>query len=342
MGVREIVGLEIVGLEIVGLLTALCAVGCGGGSARPDSGGAGGGSGTGVGAADGVAGNSTTGGTGTGGGSGGRTPVGSWPPAMMTNDAATLTGPMVGKCDGSAPRRKKIPLVINGGSPDFGYGDMYLVQSASDTTRAALYGLVTNLGSTMRCNISAPPNGYDWYDGQGRSMNVTGSPTVIGSEGDVGTSIYVQSCLAPGETGILLGAHGWDALGSFFDAVGSVSLALTYSGDGAVPAASVVPERYTVSNGSTDSFVVWFRNIGTATAFLARFGGDGFPGIWVAFDDDGLPLSWGRFWQETMHAPGTYTLAPGEEGTGGASSVFPGCATQLRAYVAFYRADAVQ
>jgi hypothetical protein len=327
----------------LGLLVGLSTASCGSSSAKTD----GGASASGVGAAGGATGGHATGGNGTagnamGGGSGGRAPVGSWPPAMTTNDATNLTGAKVGKCDGTAPRRKKIPLVINGGSPDFGYGDMYLVEYPPNPTIATLFGIVTNLGSTMHCNISAPPNGYDWFDGQGRSMNVTGTPTVVGSEGDVGTSIYVQSCLGPGETGMMFGGLGSDGPGSLFDAVGSVSLALTYSGDGAVPAASVVPQRYTVSSGSTDSFVVFFKNVGTATALLPSLGGDGFPGIWVAFDDGGLPLSSGRFAENTMQAPGTYTLAPGEEGTGLAFSDFAGCATQLRVYVAFHRADAVR
>jgi hypothetical protein len=325
----------------LGLLVGLGTMGCGGGSAKPDGGGAGGGSGSGVGAAGGATGGNATGGNATGG-SGGWAPFGSWPPSMMTNDAANLRGAMVGNCDGITPRRKKIPLVINGGSRDFGYGDMYIIEYPPNTTIATLYGIVTNLGATMHCNIAAPPNGYDWYDDQGRSMNVTGSPMIIGSEGDVGTSIYVQSCLAPGETGIIWGGGGSDGPGSLFDTVGSVSLALTYSGDGAIPAASVVPERYTVSEGSSDGFLVFFKNVGTATAFLPRLGGDGFPGIWVGFDDSGLPVSLGRFGEETMHAPGTYTLEPGEEGTGLSFSDFPGCVSHLRVYTAFHRGDAVQ
>ena len=72
----------------------------------------------------------------------------------------------------------------------------------ASTTAATLFSTVTNRGTKMHCNIAPPPNGYDWYDSQGRSLNITGGPAVLGSEGDVGMPYYVQSCLMPGETGI--------------------------------------------------------------------------------------------------------------------------------------------
>src|SRR5262249_34485543 len=151
----------------------------------------------------------------------------------------------------SAVQRKKIPLVINGGSSDFGFGDAYLVATPSDPLTATFLGLVTNLGSTMHCNVAAPPNGYDWYDGQGRSHNVTAGPTILGSEGNTGSPIYVQACLAPGEMGVIFDTQRRDGTGvrfdesaSLFDQTASVALALSFTGDGTTPAPALVPNMY--------------------------------------------------------------------------------------------------
>jgi len=323
-------GRETVAARLIVILAGACAgfAGCGSKSGAANDAGTGDGS-LGV-AGGGAAGTGGGGGGGIGGG-GGRGLVGSWPPAMTTNDAATLADGMFGRCDGSAPRRKKIPLVINGGSADFGYGDAYLVEDPSNVTNAVLFGIVTNLGSTVHCNIAAPPNGYDWYDTQGRSMNVPGSPTILGSEGNAGSLIYVQSCLAPGETGIILGGKVSDGPGSVFDVTGSISLALTYSGDGVLPAAAVVPQRYTVNSGD---FLVFIKNTGTEPGFLPTYGPLGFPSTFVAFDEAGLPLWWGTA-SEWSTGASTRAMAPGEEGFASTTQTVWGCPTQLRIYIAF-------
>jgi hypothetical protein len=319
-------GREAVAAGLMVILAGACAgfAGCGSKSGAANDAGTGDGS-------IGVAGATGTGGGGGGGigGGGGRGPVGSWPPTMTTNDAATLAGGMFGRCDGSAPRRKKIPLLITGGSADFGYGDAYLVEDPSNVLIAVLFGIVTNLGSTVHCNIAALPNGYDWYDTQGRSLNVTGSPTILGSEGNAGSLIYVQSCLAPGETGVILGGNVSDGPGSPFDVTASISLALTYSGDGVLPAGSVVPQRYTVNSGD---FLVFIKNTGTEPDFLPT---SGFPGTFVTFDDGGLPLWWGPLSEWSTGASGISAIAPGEEGFASPSQTVWGCATQLRIYIAF-------
>ena len=266
-----------------------------------------------------------------------RHPVGTWPPAMTTNDAATIAGAMFGKCDGVVPRRKKIPLVINGGSPDFGYGDAYLVEDPARRYIATFFGLVTNLGSTMHCNIAAPPNGYDWYDPQGRSMNVTVGPKILGSEGDVGSPVYVQSCLGPGETGVIVDIRSGEQHLSLFDGTGSIALALTYAGDGAVVAPALIPQRY---NADSLGFLIVFKNTGTKPARLPKLISTIFPGTFVAFDQDGLPVWWGQLSQSSGVGPVENVVAVGAEGFVDTIDTIPGCGSQLRAYVHFVAEDA--
>jgi len=283
------------------------------------------------------------GGAGGQGGGAGRGVVGIWPPTMATNDAATLTPTPTGTCDPSALQRKKIPLVINGGSSDFGFGDAYLVATPSDPSTATFIGLVTNLGSTMHCNVAAPPNGYDWYDGQGKSHNVTTGPTILGSEGNTGSPIYVQSCLAPGETGVIADSQSMNGIGvrfdgttSVFDQTASVALALSFTGDGTTPAPVLTPTMYRMD--SPAGFTIFFSNVGTGTARLISY--PPYSATYVAFDQGGLPLSIGGLDEITGGAQ-TYLVAPGEPGYSGSIVNLPGCATKLRVYIAFHAGDAL-
>ncbi len=288
--------------------------------------GSGGAGGSGRGASGG-AGTGDTGGGGAGGGAGSG-PAGPWAPQATTNDAATLTGGQVGNCPGTAPMRKKIPVTVNGGSADFVVGDAYLVATDPLHHAATLFSTVTNRGTKMHCNVAPPPNGYDWYDAQGRSLGITGGPNVLGSEGDVGMPYYTQSCLMPGETGMIVDARQPPiTVDDMFVATTRISIALAYQQDGVPPAAALVPQSFT--GDGVKGFLVRFRNDGSAAAGMPM----GEYGTFVMMDGGGLPLAWGGF-NESPDDAFTYQVKVGASGSG-LSNAADACASTIRAYVKF-------
>jgi hypothetical protein len=311
----------------------LAAGACGGGRAATDGAagqgvivGAGGAGGE-AGAATGFGGGGPGGSVGRGGTGGSLATPGPWPPLGTTNDAATLTGTTIGTCTSGVLPRRTIPIRVNGGSPDFEIHQGYVMATPSDPWRAILFAAVTNHGSKMHCNIAPPPNGYDWYDTQGRSLNVTTGPTVLGSEGDIGMPLYSQSCLMPGETGIIVDVQALDVPNLYTTAAG-VTLALTYEKDGVPPAAAMVPQSYTLV--PPNDFSVRFRNVGTGVG--------SFPpldyGRFVLFDAEGLPTEFG-FLSVVADDTASYEVAAGAWGTAGNSSDVERCGVSVRSYIKF-------
>jgi hypothetical protein len=307
----------------------LAAGACGGGRAAADGAagqgvivGAGG-----AGATTGLGGGGPGGSAGRGGTGGSLATPGPWPPLATTNDAATLTGTAIGTCPTAVPPRRTIPIRVNGGSPDFEIHQGYVMADLDNTWRALLFAAVTNRGTKMHCNIAAPPNGYDWYDQQGRSLNIKTGPTVLGSEGDIGMPFYSQSCLMPGETGIIVDAQTLEIRDLYTTAAG-VTLALTYEKDGVPPAAAMVPQSYTLVSPTV--FSVRFRNVGT--------GAGSFPpldfGTFVLFDAEGLPMEFGTI-SVVADDTASYEVAAGAWGTAGNSSNVESCGVSVRPYIKF-------
>jgi hypothetical protein len=329
---------------------------CGGGQAAPtnDGGGLGGGgggtAGTGAGGGSGgtagtgsggaATGGAATGGKATGGAAtgGGTMASGPWLPLPATNDAATLTGIAVGSCPPYTPlRRKKIPLVIDGGSSDFQIGDAYLLGDPQVPYIATLLAPVKNVGTALHCGITSPINGYDWLDPNGHSMDVTVGPGFIGSEGDVGTIYYDQTCLAPGETGFIIDGQDMESVTDLFATASTVTLALISTAMGTTPAAIVVPQSYMykVVGASTDEIDVDFNNVGTAAAVMQSLD----YGTVIAFDADGLPI-WTTRLNDTADTPSDNPgyLAAGTAGLGDnliQQAQYLACGASIRAFIKF-------
>jgi hypothetical protein len=335
------------------LTTMALAAGCGGGhGATTNDGGGGlatGGAGTGSGGSPaGSSGGSAGTGSGAGGsgatsdggstGTGGRLASGPWVALPATNNAATLTGVSIGDCPSSSDvRRKKIPLIIDGGSGDFQIGDAYLLAEPGYSSLARLVAPVKNVGTTLHCAIGAPINGYDWLDANGHSMNVTVGPGFIGSEGDVGMPTYDETCLQPGETGFILDEQEMEDIVDLYDAVSAVTLALVSKSTGTTPAAVVVPQSYTYSaTGTVASEVqVIFDNVGTGAAEIADLD----YGAYLVLDAGGLPVWVGRLYDlpdgSTVDNPGLFAAGTAGLGYDPQPQSSAGCGTSLRAFIKF-------
>jgi hypothetical protein len=303
------------------------------GSGGSGTGGTLGGSAGGSGAAG--SGGSPDGGTANGGAAG-HLASGPWLPLGSTDNANTLTGMSVGSCSGdSSFVRKKIPLLIDGGNSDFQIGDAYLLADSAYPNAATLVAPVKNVGTTFHCGISSPINGYDWLDANGHSLNVMYGVGFIGSEGNVGSDLNDETCLAPGETGFVMDSQTMESIPDLYGTVGTVTLALVSTATGTAPGAIVAPQSYTYQEQLLD---VVFGNAGTMGAVIQGSTLDF--GAFIVFDSDGLPL-WTGSLEETVTAAPTDNpgyLAVGTTGQGIATvspDEIPPCGTTIRAFIKF-------
>jgi hypothetical protein len=274
-------------------LVVLAAVGCGGGSG------------------------SGTGGTGGSQGTGGTTGA-AWLPTATTDDAATIKAGSAGSCSSSL-LRKKVPITLSGGGTEFALGDGYLFADADLPSYANLAVPVTNLGSTMHCFVAITTGSYQWNTAQGSAKVALSGPYATGSVGDVGSGIWTETCLAAGETGLILDIESSLDMSDLFTPTVSIAMALESSTDGTPPPAALVPQTYTDA-GST--LTVAFQNVGTGAGDIDRMG------PYVLVDSGGLPAAWG-FLDEMP----TGLLDAGQQGTATATTL--GCGQTARAYIVF-------
>jgi hypothetical protein len=266
--------------------------------------------------------------------------AGFWMPAMDTNDSSNdaVTLPVTGTSlcgTGTTMRRKSIALAQ--AATDAGASDLVLGQAflyANSAAEANLLATVTNTGNTMHCRIHAVPNQYRWLDSQGTPAIVINGPTIVGSEGDVGDTHLVSSCLAPGETGLIFDVQSPFPPQDVWAVTASVEVALTYDGDGVAPAAVLVPQTFTFDG---TNIALHFQNVGTGPA--------GFPsGLaqytrYVLIDGGGQPLFFGSL-LESLDSPVPDVANSRDTGTARSLdrawlSEFFGCAVAVRAWVAF-------
>ena len=255
---------------------------------------------------------------GCGGGNGGGMTAG-WAPTATTDNAATISGGSTGMCSGVTLLRKKIPLTLSAGGADFAIGDGYLFTDASTPQFVDFAVPVRNLGSTMNCFVHVSTGSYEWNTSQGSAPVELLQPYVTGSVGDVGSGIYSQSCLAPGETGILVDLEQSTDGSDLFTPMTSIALALETPLDGTAPPAALVPQSYADSGGA---LTVTFLNVGTGAGDIDNLGS------YLVMDSGGLPTAWG-FLNELPQG----LLDVGQQGTGTADPL--NCGSTVRAYIAF-------
>jgi hypothetical protein len=290
--------------------------------------GTGGSGGSGTGGAAGTGGAGTGGATGVGGAGG----AGHWGPDGITNNSAELSGATIGRncATGSLPRRKLVAVSLTG-DPTYTVQDAYLLSDVS-STKATLLVPVTNVGTSVRCVVRSTA-GYQWQDAQGASIGSLPTAFVLGS---LGASLCSNSisCLAPGETGVLVQTFSQSA--DFFSAVTRIVLPLTDDTDlpsttppatWSVAPARVVPQSYDLGNLS---IMVTVKNLGTETPLLAPTGSR-----YILLDADGLPVGFGPLEQNVT--PANRNMTAGEVGSASDVPVTAsGCGSRIRVFLSFY------
>jgi hypothetical protein len=255
------------------------------------------------------------------GGSGGAGQAAGWAPTATTNDATTINGGMTGTCN-SMLLRKKVPLTLSGGGDQFALGDGYLFTEADIPYYVNFTVPIRNLGSTMHCFVAITGGSYQWNTAAGSAPVALMTPYVTGSVGEVSPSgLYTETCLAPGETGILFDIEMSTDQSDLFTPTTGITMALETSFDGTPPPAALVPQSYMDASGV---LTVAFKNVGTGQANIDMMG------PYLLLDSGGLPTTFGYL--DELPAG---LLDAGQSGTATATPNPIDCGVSVRAYIVF-------
>jgi len=253
------------------------------------------------------------------GGGGGASPPAGWAPTATTNDATTISGGMTGTCSSTA-ERKQVPVTLSAGADQFALGDGYLLADTFDPYYVYFVVPVRNLGSTRHCFVGITDGSYQWSTASGSAPVALMNSYVTGSVGEVSpTGLYTETCLAPGETGILFDIEMSTDQSDLFTPTVQIAMALNTSFDGTAPPAALVPQSYSDANGM---LTVAFKNVGTGQAEINR------SGPYVLLDSGGLPTAW-SFLDEMPSG----LLDVGQSGT--ATATPTNCGVSVRPYIIF-------
>jgi hypothetical protein len=235
-----------------------------------------------------------------------------------SNNSATLGGATVGtNAASAADLRRVIPVSATGAGFEVGSG--YVTRPDAAASNVYLTVPVKNTAAGLRCAIRA--TSIAWQDAGGQSLTTTSTVTSLaGSVGQNGASV-ASTCLAPKETGYLVGL---DTTTTLFGSAARVVVALSAEDQGwTAPKAAVVPTSY---SSSGTSLVVNYTNSGTAAATVLG------SSRYILLDDVG-PIGWGFLSSNIVPAG---PLAPGQSGSSSdATFTFAGRATGVRAFIAF-------
>ncbi len=208
----------------------------------------------------------------------------SW--AQAGNNSALLSGAVIGTgLTGVSELRKRIAVNVVGANTSLVFGAAYATRGTTTSDSAYVVLPVTNVGAEALCFVKLTnltyrsaagaalvSNGLTYVQGSVRTMTVS--------------SISTDSCLAPGESGMVTDIY--TAAG--YTAVASMEFSVQATVGGSVaPTASVVPQAYSVQSPSAayQSLAISLKNVGSGSAQL------GLNHRWILFDDTMVPMHWG-------------------------------------------------
>jgi hypothetical protein len=201
----------------------------------------------------------------------------------LGNNSALLRGAAIGKGTVAVgDLRKQIAVTVLGQNDSLTVGTAFANRSTTTSNTAYVILPVTNTGSQTLCFVELEEITY--RDAGGAALTVPSLTFVRGSVRKVSANIFTDTCLAPGETGMVA-----DIEANLYSAVAKMEFTFK-SGSSviSVPAARVIPQSYI--QPTTTSLAVTVANLGSAPALVGaqfRFH------HWFLFDDAMQPLLWG-------------------------------------------------
>lgn len=201
------------------------------------------------------------------------------------NNGALLTGAAIGSGSTAVSELRK-SLAVNGPSSstsDWKVGAAYATRSAANSNAAYIVVPITNIGTTVRCFVRI--DGLTYRDGADTVL-VGGKFTYArGSVRNIASEVSTSTCIGPGETGMIA-----DIQTNLYATVAKMEFSVAGTSGSSAPAASVIPQSYTVQTdqGGNSKLQISVKNVGTGAAKI----GGGFH-FWYLVDDTGAPQFWG-------------------------------------------------
>ena len=242
------------------------------------------------------------------------------------NNGALLSGAVIGSGTAAvSDLRKQIAVTVLGTNPSFTVGTAYATRSRTSTDYAHIILPVTNSGTQALCFVKLA--GVTYRDASGAAIGVPGLAFVSGSVGKVSSAIFTDTCLAPGETGMVA-----DIEADLYTAVTKMEFTFEIpSFTISVPIASVIPQSYSY----TDVLAINVKNVGLGPAQIAS----NVVGLSKLFllDDLGQPLMWNFYSTPSVtNIPVPSVIVPvSGTATMTGSSSYDGSASKLLVFVDF-------
>ena len=211
------------------------------------------------------------------------TPSASTVPAVTTgNNSALLSGATIGKgTTAIGDLRKQIAVTVLGTNPSLTVGTAFATRPVTSLDYAYIILPVTNTGSQTLCFVKLA--GITYRDASSAALLSNGITFARGSVGKVSSTSFTDTCLAPGETGMV-----GEIKANLYAAVAKMEFTLESSASAiSAPAARVIPQSYAVQSAT---LAIAVKNSGSGPALVGaqnRFH------TWFLFDDAMQPLTWG-------------------------------------------------
>ena len=168
-------------------------------------------------------------------------------PDIAGNNAAVLTGATLGRGEADVQQlRKEVSVNLATPNADFRLEEFYASRPRLDTDTLYWILPLTNIGDQTRCFIEVAE--ITFRDSAGGVLSAEKGQFVDGSVGVYSPAIYTNTCLAPAETGYILGVQLDDnaPVYSDLDAVDIAEIGANPDVPTA-PEIRAVPQRYDVS-----------------------------------------------------------------------------------------------
>jgi len=238
-------------------------------------------------------------------------------------NSALLSGAVIGSGTAVVGNlRKQIAATVLGTNTSFTVGIAFATRGGTSSDYAYVILPVTNIGTQTLCYVKLA--GITYRDSSGAAIGVPSVTYVNGSVGIVSSTMFTDTCLAPGETGMVA-----DIKASLYTAVAKMEFTFeTTSYTISVPAASVIPQSYSVqSTGSIPSINV--KNVGSGPA---QIGGANTSMVFL-LDGAEQPLMWSFAFSD----PSVPSVVVPVAGTATIPSYgyYDGSASKLLAFVGF-------
>lgn len=198
------------------------------------------------------------------------------------NNSALLSGAAIGTGTAAVgDLRKQIAVTVLGQNDSFAIGTAFATRPSTSSDAAYIVLPVTNTGSQTLCFVKL--TGLTYRDAGGAALTAPDFTFVDGSVEKVSSTIFTDTCLVPGETGMV---H--DITTNLYSAVAKMEFTFeSGSPPIGVPTASVIPQSYTTPSTSSAP-VITVKNVGSGPANIG-----GGTSTWFLLDDANQPLSWG-------------------------------------------------